>query len=39
MIFSTDIDPAIDRSQMLLYVNTPTKKDGEGAGMAADSNM
>tara|TARA_B100001057_G_scaffold457915_1_gene506625 strand:+ start:2246 stop:3637 length:1392 start_codon:yes stop_codon:yes gene_type:complete len=37
LFFSTDIDLAIDRSQMVfMAVNTPTKKDGEGAGMAAD---
>ena len=37
IFFSTDIDLAIDRSQMIfMAVNTPTKKDGEGAGMAAD---
>ena len=37
LFFSTDIDLAIDRSQMIfMAVNTPTKKDGEGAGMAAD---
>ena len=37
LFFSTDIDLAIDRSQMIfMAVNTPTKKSGEGAGMAAD---
>ena len=37
LFFSTDIDRAIDRSQMVfMAVNTPTKKDGKGAGMAAD---
>ena len=37
LFFSTDIDGAIDRSEMVfMAVNTPTKKDGEGAGMAAN---
>ena len=37
LFFSTDIDGAIDRSEMIfMAVNTPTKKDGEGAGMAAN---
>ena len=35
--FSTDIDEAIDSSEMiLLAVNTPTKEYGVGRGMAAD---
>ena len=35
--FSTDIDKAIDEAQMIfMAVNTPTKTEGEGAGMAAD---
>jgi len=37
LFFSTDIDRAINRSQMIfMAVNTPTKTDGDGAGMAAD---
>ena len=37
LFFSTDIDKAIDRSEMIfMAVNTPTKTEGEGAGMAAD---
>ena len=37
LFFSTDIDGAIDRSEMIfMAVNTPTKTEGEGAGMAAD---
>ena len=37
LFFSTDIDGAIDCSEMIfMAVNTPTKTEGEGAGMAAD---
>ena len=37
LFFSTDIDNAIIKAQMIfLAVNTPTKKDGEGKGYAAD---
>tara|TARA_A100001011_G_scaffold99176_1_gene104472 strand:- start:509 stop:1906 length:1398 start_codon:yes stop_codon:yes gene_type:complete len=37
LIFSTDIDSAIIKAQMIfLAVNTPTKKDGKGKGYAAD---
>ena len=37
LFFSTEIDKAIDEAEMIfMAVNTPTKKDGEGAGMAAD---
>lgn len=37
LFFSTDIDLAINNSEMIfLAVNTPTKTEGEGAGMAAD---
>ena len=37
LFFSKDIDLAINNSEMIfLAVNTPTKTDGEGAGMAAD---
>jgi len=37
LFFSTDIDSAILESDMIFVaVNTPTKKAGEGAGMAAD---
>ena len=37
LFFSTNIDKAIDEAQMIfMAVNTPTKKKGEGAGMAAD---
>jgi len=37
LFFSSDIDTAIDESQMIfMAVNTPTKTVGEGAGMAAD---
>ena len=35
--FSTEIDKAIDEAQMIFAaVNTPTKTEGEGVGMAAD---
>jgi UDPglucose 6-dehydrogenase len=37
LFFSTDIDKAIDESEMIfMAVNTPTKTYGEGKGMAAD---
>jgi UDPglucose 6-dehydrogenase len=37
LFFSTDIDAAINESEMIfMAVNTPTKTEGEGAGMAAD---
>ena len=37
LFFSTDIKSAINLSQMIfMAVNTPTKTEGEGAGMAAD---
>lgn len=37
LFFSTEIDEAIDEAQMIfMAVNTPTKTEGKGAGMAAD---
>ena len=37
LFFSNDIKGAIEKSEMIfMAVNTPTKKEGEGAGMAAD---
>ena len=37
LFFSEDIDKAIDQAEMIfMAVNTPTKTEGEGAGMAAD---
>ena len=37
LFFSYDIDNAIQKSEMIfIAVNTPTKLNGEGAGMAAD---
>ena len=37
LFFTTEIDKAIHDSEMIfMAVNTPTKKEGEGAGMAAD---
>tara|TARA_X000000950_G_C13911704_1_gene659242 strand:- start:673 stop:2094 length:1422 start_codon:yes stop_codon:yes gene_type:complete len=37
LFFSTDIDEAIKKSEMIfMSVNTPTKTKGEGKGMAAD---
>ncbi len=37
LFFSTDIDKAIEESQMIfISVNTPTKTYGKGKGMAAD---
>ena len=37
LFFSNEINAAIDRADMIfMAVNTPTKTEGEGAGMAAD---
>ena len=37
LTFSNDIKSSIERSEMIfMAVNTPTKTEGEGAGMAAD---
>jgi len=37
LFFSTEVDEAIDVSEMIfMAVNTPTKTEGEGAGMSAD---
>ena len=37
LFFSTDINVAIHESEMIfMAVNTPTKTEGKGAGMAAD---
>ena len=37
LFFSTDVDPAIDKADMIfISVNTPTKTYGIGKGMAAD---
>ena len=37
LFFSTDVEGAIERSEMIfMAVNTPTKTYGEGKGMAAD---
>ena len=37
LFFSTDIKGSIEKSEMIfMAVNTPTKTEGEGAGMAAD---
>jgi UDPglucose 6-dehydrogenase len=37
LFFSTEIDQNIERSEMIfMAVNTPTKTEGPGAGMAAD---
>ena len=37
LFFSTDIDGAIEAAEMIfMAVNTPTKTEGDGAGMAAD---
>ena len=37
LFFSTDVDEAIDRADMIfISVNTPTKTYGKGKGMAAD---
>ena len=37
LFFSTEVDKAIDEAEMIfMAVNTPTKTEGEGVGMAAD---
>tara|TARA_B110000003_G_scaffold256137_1_gene273498 strand:- start:243 stop:1628 length:1386 start_codon:yes stop_codon:yes gene_type:complete len=37
LFFSSEIDESINKSEMIfMAVNTPTKTEGEGAGMAAD---
>ena len=37
LFFSTEVDKAIEKAEMIfIAVNTPTKTEGEGAGMAAD---
>ena len=37
LFFSTEVDNAIEGAEMIfMAVNTPTKTEGEGAGMAAD---
>jgi UDPglucose 6-dehydrogenase len=37
LFFSTDIKGSIEKSEMIfMAVNTPTKNEGEGSGMAAD---
>jgi UDPglucose 6-dehydrogenase len=37
LFFSTDIDKAIENADIIfMAVNTPTKEEGEGAGMATD---
>jgi len=37
LFFSDDISVAIDKAEIIfMAVNTPTKKEGEGKGMAAD---
>ncbi|MDA9225983.1 nucleotide sugar dehydrogenase [Flavobacteriaceae bacterium] len=37
LFFSTEVDKAIGEAEMIfMAVNTPTKTEGEGAGMAAD---
>jgi UDPglucose 6-dehydrogenase len=37
LFFSTEVDKAIEKNEMIfMAVNTPTKTEGEGAGMAAD---
>ena len=37
LFFSTEVDKAIEKAEMIfMAVNTPTKIEGEGAGMAAD---
>ena len=37
LFFSSNIDQAIDESEIIfIAVNTPTKTEGKGAGMAAD---
>ena len=37
LYFSTEVNKAIEEAEMIfMAVNTPTKTEGEGAGMAAD---
>ncbi|MGY8944709.1 MAG: nucleotide sugar dehydrogenase, partial [Flavobacteriales bacterium] len=37
LFFSIEVDKAIEQAEMIfMAVNTPTKTEGEGAGMAAD---
>ena len=37
LFFSTEVDKTIEKAEMIfMAVNTPTKTEGEGAGMAAD---
>ena len=37
LFFTTEVDKAIEKAEMIfMAVNTPTKTQGEGAGMAAD---
>ena len=37
LFFSTEVDKAIEEAEMIfMAVNTPTKTEGEGSGMAAD---
>ena len=37
LFFSTEVDKSIEQAEMIfMAVNTPTKTEGEGAGMAAD---
>jgi UDPglucose 6-dehydrogenase len=37
LFFSTEVNKAIEKAEMIfMAVNTPTKTEGEGAGMAAD---
>ena len=37
LFFSTEVDKAIEKAEIIfMAVNTPTKTEGEGAGMAAD---
>mgnify|MGYP003338900021 FL=1 len=37
LFFSNDVDNSIKKSEIIfMAVNTPTKKEGKGAGMAAD---
>ena len=37
LFFSTEVDKAIEKAEMIfMAVNTPTKTEGEGAGMAPD---
>ena len=40
LFFSTEINTAIDKAEMIfMAVNTPTKTEGKGAGMAADMSI